>query len=296
MTEVNEDMSACRRKEAELLEFTQRLTDKNVTLQSDLASAEGRVSTLEMEHSRLAENSSDVETQMSQTRIELEEERKKRKTETELLARKLAEKSKQAEALSQQVIDAENEVRTNIMSSPLLSSTCFRLQVLVLKRKNAASLRELTRELQTCQKKLLDLERSSSSNAPTTHPSRASSNSSLNRLAPPEDLVHNGNGRTRPISPNPDHQANGHPVSLSMKLGDQTHHMLVPESQILVEKIVALQKSIAKKQEKLEFLEEHLDTLTEEVKKKNKIIQSYVMTMESGALASSESDSVKVRQ
>jgi hypothetical protein len=27
------DMSACRAKEAELLEFTQKLTDKNVTLQ-----------------------------------------------------------------------------------------------------------------------------------------------------------------------------------------------------------------------------------------------------------------------
>ena len=27
------DMAACRRKEAELLEFTQKLTDKNVTLQ-----------------------------------------------------------------------------------------------------------------------------------------------------------------------------------------------------------------------------------------------------------------------
>ncbi len=31
--ELLSDMAACRRKEAELLEFTQKLTDKNVTLQ-----------------------------------------------------------------------------------------------------------------------------------------------------------------------------------------------------------------------------------------------------------------------
>ena len=71
--------------------------------------------------------------------------------------------------------------------------------------------------------------------------------------------------------------------------------MIVPESQILVDKIIALQRTIAKKQEKNEFMEEHLDTLMMEVKKKNKIIQNYVMNMESGALSTSESDSNKVR-
>ncbi len=50
--ELREDMAACRRKEAELLEFTQKLTDKNVTLQSDLASAEAKAAALESEHAR----------------------------------------------------------------------------------------------------------------------------------------------------------------------------------------------------------------------------------------------------
>ena len=36
------DMAACQKKESELLVFTQKLTDTNVTLQSDLAFAEGR--------------------------------------------------------------------------------------------------------------------------------------------------------------------------------------------------------------------------------------------------------------
>ena len=46
-------MEACRKKEAELLEFTQKLTETNVTLQSECAFIEGRASTLEAEHTRL---------------------------------------------------------------------------------------------------------------------------------------------------------------------------------------------------------------------------------------------------
>ena len=46
-------MVACRKKEAELLEFTQKLTETNVTIQSECAFTEGRASALESEHTRL---------------------------------------------------------------------------------------------------------------------------------------------------------------------------------------------------------------------------------------------------
>ena len=46
-------MIACRKKEAELLEFTQKLTETNVTLQSECAFTEGRASALESEHTRI---------------------------------------------------------------------------------------------------------------------------------------------------------------------------------------------------------------------------------------------------
>lgn len=84
-----------RKKEADLLEFTQKLTDKNVILQSDLVALEAKSSALEAEHSKLVSRVGELETNGSQTRIELEEERKKRREETELLVKKLAEKSKQ---------------------------------------------------------------------------------------------------------------------------------------------------------------------------------------------------------
>ena len=148
---LNEDMSACRAKEAELLQFTQKLTDKNVTLQSDLATAEAKSSALDTEHSRLAGLKAELEANLTQTRLDLEAEVKRRTEETEMLAKKLAEKVRLAENLSQRTTDAENEVT-------------------VLKRKNAASLRELTKELQALRKQ----QKENPSDL-----SRASSNSSL---------------------------------------------------------------------------------------------------------------------
>ena len=48
-------------------------------------------------------------------------------------------------------------------------------------------------------------------------------------------------------------------------------------------------------QEKLDILEEHISQLMNEIKKKNHIIQSYVMNIEPGALVSEESDIHKVK-
>ena len=68
----------------------------------------------------------------------------------------------------------------------------------------------------------------------------------------------------------------------------------MPDSQVLVEKIVRLQRQIAKKQEKLDFLEEHTATMSEEVKKKNRIIVEYVMKAEAGILSTDNMDENKV--
>ena len=44
----------------------------------------------------------------------------------------------------------------------------------------------------------------------------------------------------------------------------------------------------------MDILEEHISQLMNEIKKKNRIIQSYVMNLEPGALISEESDIHKV--
>ena len=64
--------------------------------------------------------------------------------------------------------------------------------------------------------------------------------------------------------------------------------------QLLIERILKLQRSAIKKSEKLEFLESHVEQLLEEMQKKNKIIHHYIMNEQAGALSNSKSDKAKV--
>ena len=165
-SELVSDMAACRRKETELLEFTQKLTDKNVTLQSELSSVDCKATTLESEHQRLLVDLTAAETKLAVVITELEDERAKRKEETELLARKLAEKVKALETASQRVIDANNEVD-------------------VVRRKNQGRVRELSKELAGLRKKMEEREGGQGGRGDSpgqlSLSSRCSSSSSLSR-------------------------------------------------------------------------------------------------------------------
>jgi chromosome segregation ATPase len=176
-TEMATDMAALRAKEADLLDFTQKLTDKNVTLQSDLATLEARASALESEHSRLAAAKGEAETELAQAKLNAEQEGRRRREETEALARKLAEQTNTAETLARRVTDAENEVQ-------------------VQKRKHAAGLRELTRELQAARRALDEKPPSATlqPSPPASRSSRTSSNTSLNRLEPVAPPAESANG------------------------------------------------------------------------------------------------------
>ncbi|KAJ7418663.1 hypothetical protein WISP_58084 [Willisornis vidua] len=63
---------------------------------------------------------------------------------------------------------------------------------------------------------------------------------------------------------------------------------------VLVERILRLQKAHARKNEKMEFMEDHIKQLVEEIRKKTKIIQSYILREEAGTLSSEASDFNKV--
>lgn len=68
----------------------------------------------------------------------------------------------------------------------------------------------------------------------------------------------------------------------------------VPDSQVLVEKIVKLQRELAKRQEKMDFMEEHVGTMVEEMKKKNKLLQNLMLKQDVGTLATTDMDDNKV--
>ena len=47
-----------------------------------------------------------------------------------------------------------------------------------------------------------------------------------------------------------------------------------PNPQVLIERIVKLQRGHARKNEKIEFMEDHISQLIDEIKKKNKYVLS----------------------
>jgi hypothetical protein len=65
------------------------------------------------------------------------------------------------------------------------------------------------------------------------------------------------------------------------------------DKKMLVERIIRLQKALAKRSEKIDFLEEHNHQLVEEMKKKTRLIQHFILKEETGALATNRMDDHK---
>nr|CAD7575434.1 unnamed protein product [Timema californicum] len=251
--DLQQDMAGCREREAELLDFTQKLTDKNVRLQSEFSATEAKAQQLELELIPLQRQITELESRLVALTTSLQQERQQRQEESQLLARHLAEKSQRADDLAQQLEDQQGENQ-------------------VLKRKQAAALKELTRELQQSRKRLEAYEASSCTNS-LGHDSRTSSCSSLNTVE-------------AAFAPNIANSTD------SSSLG-QPSPPIEPDRQALIERIVKLQRANARKTEKLEFLEEHSRQLVTELQKKSHIILSYIMREQDGALSSNSMDQNK---
>ena len=54
------------------------------------------------------------------------------------------------------------------------------------------------------------------------------------------------------------------------------------DKQMLIEKIVKLQKAHARKSEKIEFMDDHINQLLEEVKKKAKLVSKWIYLYQNG--------------
>lgn len=102
-------MESCHVREAELLLFTQQLTDKNVRLQSEFTAMETKVQQLTCEQTLLKRQIKEQETKAGMLSAKLSEERVKFAEENEALTRDLAEQTKNCEAYKQEAIDQKGE-------------------------------------------------------------------------------------------------------------------------------------------------------------------------------------------
>jgi Tfp pilus assembly protein PilN len=240
--ELISDMSQCRAKESELLAYTQKVTEKNVFLQSEFSATEGKNALLEQEIERLR-NQIEKITIDTKNRIEMERERQcHAQNEKKLLTEEL-------ETQKQQIVSLQEKLDYLIGEGELF------------KRRHETSLRELTKELQTAVRMSGD------------EISRTSSSTSINSLSKPDDDLNHQKKNTESPS--------------------ESEAPAIPDQQILVEKIIQLRKLLLKKDEKIEFIQGMNKDLVEQLQKKSKLVNCFLMNQEVGTLSTDISDQNK---
>lgn len=257
--ELVTEMDTCRHKEGELLEFTERLTEKSVSLQSAHNLLDQKCTTLQDELNRslnvikelTAENKC-LQDKLNVTKLEKDQE-------VNLLARKVAEKSKMVEDGKAKIEELENENK-------------------VAQKRYINSIKELNREINQMKKQLDACENQNEefsvtkSSYSSTTSADSFTTSSVSITAPSKkDTVEN--------------EING---------CVETDTLPQLDKKMLINKIIKLQKANAKKQEKIDFLDEHNQSLLQEMKKKTKLIQYYIIREEAGALSTNRMDENKV--
>ncbi|KAL6094996.1 ccdc186 [Pungitius sinensis] len=254
LADLQRDVQGSREREAELLGFTEKLSSKNAQLQSESNSLQSQLDQL---------NGSFAELQ-----AKLEETNRLLDDKSRLL--------KQEEVLRQQEVQGLQEERAALQTEAAQLKTRveeLRDELSTQKRKQAANIKDLTKQLIQARKRMEQVENGGCDRDASSMGSRSSSSGSLS--------ARHGGG-TSVEDRLPESQSGPSVVVVdSFPEVDKT---------VLVDRIVRLQKALARKQEKIEFMEDHIKQLVEEIRKKTKIIQSYVLREESGALSSEASD------
>lgn len=252
INDLQKDIEGSRKRESELLLFTEKLTSKNAQLQSESNSLQSQFDKLACSESQLQSQCE----QMKQTGANLEsrllKEEQLRKEEVQTLQAELSGKRAEAEALSTQVEELKDDLVTQ-------------------RRKYASSVKDLTKQLQQARRKIDQMENGSYDKEVSSMGSRSSSSGSINARSSAEDRSPENTGSSAAVDSFPE-----------------------VDKAMLIERIVRLQKAHARKHEKIEFMEDHIKQLVEEIRKKTKIIQSYILREEAGTLSSEASDFNKV--
>lgn len=279
LNESLNDIKHQKQQQNEILQYSKSLTQSDVNNKATLN---------ELQEKLVQANSEKEESLM-----------KFKESEQELLCKiTLLENDKERLEENLQSITSQNEQKsiTLIQLSKELGETQNDLKV--TRRKNASQLKELQQELHKTTKKIEQLE--GNSDCLSNH-SRTSSCSSLDRIhvtdSPSVSTTHSSSSSPqmshKHMTLPQDHYV-AQPSRTNSVRGNGTNSFDIEiDKKVLVEKICRLQKLLAKKNEKLEFLEDHNIQLTDALQKKSKIIQQYFSKIEPGVIAPEKFDNVK---
>ncbi|XP_017659519.1 PREDICTED: coiled-coil domain-containing protein 186 isoform X1 [Lepidothrix coronata] len=252
VADLQKDIEGSRKRESELLIFTEKLTSKNAQLQSENNSLQSQLDKLSYSERELQNQLECVQQTKDDLATKLQKEEDQRKLEVETLQTQVASEQEERAALKTQVDELKDDLATQ-------------------KRKHAANLKDLTKQLQLARRKLDQIENGNYDKEVSSMGSRSSSSGSLNARSSNEDRSPENTGSSVAVDSFPE-----------------------VDKSVLVERILRLQKAHARKNEKMEFMEDHIKQLVEEIRKKTKIIQSYILREEAGTLSSEASDFNKV--
>ncbi|KAL2302786.1 hypothetical protein Nmel_010235 [Mimus melanotis] len=230
VADLQKDIEGSRKRESELLIFTEKLTSKNAQLQSENNSLQSQLDKLSYSERELQNQLECVQQTKDELAIRLQREEDQRKSEIETLQGQLASEQEEVSALKTHVDELKDDLATQ-------------------KRKHAANLKDLTKQLQLARRKLDQVENGNYDKEVSSMGSRSSSSGSLNARSSNEDRSPENTGSAVAVDSFPE-----------------------VDKAVLVERILRLQKAHARKNEKMEFMEDHIKQLVEEIRKKTKYV------------------------
>ncbi|CAJ0597136.1 unnamed protein product [Cylicocyclus nassatus] len=250
---AEQEAEECRQQAERMLTITEQLTQRNSQLATDVSVDREKNCRLEQQLIETEGSLQRALLKLAEREKDLEEATGSGQTEIAFLKTELNEKIAKVQELTQRL----QEERTDHAA---------------LKKKYMANIKELKHELSSLRKQV-------------------DANSGNSPLAPPlsGDSVPSTSSRSRASSVTSLDRAT---TTSRDEDSSQAGHVAVAETnaiqQVMIDKIIVLQKKLARRNEKIEFLEDHVRHCLEELQKKTKIIQHYALREEASLLLPSD--------
>ncbi|EYC06280.1 hypothetical protein Y032_0077g1119 [Ancylostoma ceylanicum] len=248
---AEQEAEECRQQAERMLTITEQLTQRNSQLASDVSADREKNCRLEQQ---LVETEGSLQRallKLAEREKDLEEATGSGQSEIESLKTELNEKIVKVKELTQRL----QEERTDHAA---------------LKKKYMASVKELKHELSSLRKQV----DANTGNAPLAPPPSGESVPSTSSRSRASSL----NSLDRNVSRDEESSQAGNAVPSESNAIQQ----------VMIDKIIVLQKKLARRNDKIEFLEEHVRHCLEELQKKTKIIQHYALREEASLLLPSD--------
>ncbi|CAF4451618.1 unnamed protein product [Rotaria sp. Silwood2] len=285
----NADLRQLLEKEHQLLELTQKLTEKNSILQSDYE----QLQILYKQTSSDFENLKKINEEQKDQILKLENIEKSLKGQLKELDEKYQTLNKSYEQSVKQYDDSLIEIQTLKKKHQANTKDLIKQLQQLQKPKPTNNSNEQSSVLLTSQTKPITNKENSNDNI-SSRESPTGSYSSLNEITPSSLSTPDH------ISPHPPfyhHQQQQQQHPQQQVLPDEDQKVVVNivdiDRQRLIDKLLKQQKLLVRRNEKIEFLNDHIQLLTQDLQNKRKIIQTYAMNEDSFMYTSNESDLIK---